>query len=168
MERRRAIKQISLGLGCAVAMPTLLNILSSCTSNKRKVEYLFLNEEQAVLIVKLVNIIMPINDFPNREQINLIQFIDEMFYYTEPDKEKKIFSLGSSHFIKRNPDFKTIIDNYFNMSRAGEAEVFKLLDQEYQSIEGRLKEKYTTYFFLTKVRDYCLLGYCTSKAYLNG
>ncbi|CAM1363202.1 gluconate 2-dehydrogenase subunit 3 family protein [Tenacibaculum xiamenense] len=180
MKRREAIKRVSLALGSAVVMPSLLNILSSCINDKPEKKYLFLNDEQVSLINKLVNVVLPIDDYPERNQMNLTRFIDEMFYYTEPDKKKEIFNLGSNRFVKSikaymNKNMKSnnleslqmILKNYFNVSKEEEKQIFELLERDFITIDNQLKDKYLINFFLTKVRYYCLLGFCTSEVYLK-
>lgn len=178
MDRRKALKNIALAFGCTVATPTLFNIVTACADNTNTRNYLFLNKTQSNLVTRLVQTMMPKMHFPLVESMNLTVFLDQMFYYTEDAKSKKIFQLGSktyknelshNHNKKINKitdeDFIVTFKTYFNPEN--ENAVFTLLEKDFNTLNSHKKTDYTIYTFLTKVRYYCLFGYATSQAFTN-
>jgi hypothetical protein len=59
MDRRTALKNLSLSLGYVVSAPTLMNMLSSCTANPVTWQPVFFNEPERNLVIHLVDIIIP-------------------------------------------------------------------------------------------------------------
>jgi len=57
MDRRTALKNLSIGVGYAVATPTILNILSSCTAEDSGWKPLFLSSEEKHIVTHLADII---------------------------------------------------------------------------------------------------------------
>ena len=169
MNRRTALKHISVAFGSAVATPTLLSILSSCTEDKAVTPLLFLNTNQALAVEQLVQFLLPESDFPGVENLNLLQFTDQMLYHTTSNKEQELFKLGYNAFntvatddtIKRSK----LTEAYFTLNKTKETQLQELLKLDKDLVPEAQQQDYLIYHFLTKVRYYCLFGYCTSKAY---
>ncbi|AUC86172.1 hypothetical protein CW731_13175 [Polaribacter sp. ALD11] len=176
MDRRKALKNISLAIGGIAITPSVLSILTSCTNEKVDENYLFLNQKQQYIVHQLMNVILPIPNF--KDKINYTLFIDKMFHHTVSKENQELFNLGYLEFEKNyqnsfkketseanKKDIEKIVKNYFSISKQKEEAIFNLLAQEFSLIDKKLQPEYLNYTFLTKVRYYALLGYCTSEYY---
>ena len=105
MNRRDIIKGLGLTFGYAVAAPSVLSLLESCSTKKEDSwEAVFLNGSEKHYISLLVDIILPATDTPGGLEVNLPQFIDMMSHdMLEPD-EQEIFKEGSLVFSQRFKD----------------------------------------------------------------
>lgn len=176
MNRRNAIKNLSLSLGYVVAAPTVMNILSSCTADVETWTPEFLSNEQKNMVTHLVDIILPTSEIPGALDVNVPQFIDKMYMHIEQEANQKMFQQGAAIFAGK---FEMMFDkkalkgkrNDFEKLFAG---YFKLSDEEIQHVlaEQRLKQNkvsenkldiYLMYKFLFSVRYYTLFGYYTSE-----
>ena len=72
MNRRDIIKGLGLTFGYAVAAPSVLSILESCSTKKEDLwEAVFLNGKEKHYINHLVDIILPVTDTPGGLEVNL-------------------------------------------------------------------------------------------------
>ncbi|WP_103069199.1 gluconate 2-dehydrogenase subunit 3 family protein [Aquimarina sediminis] len=178
MERRQAIKNIALGLGLTISTPTILNILSSCNSENKSSKTLFLTSQQEYVITHLSDIIIPVLDEQDRNELDLVQFIDKMIYHTVEKKKKELFNLGGQQFEKAfqsrfdqnsmngsRKEYQELLDSYFSISQEDQKLLFEQLDLDIADIPENKKTSLLTYHFLTTIRQYSLLGYYTSKIY---
>lgn len=178
MDRRQALKNISLTFGSVVATPVLFNILNSCSEVKNNTAFLFLNDTQELLVNHISKVILPKTHFFGVEDMNLTHFTDQMLYYTTTSKEQTLFNLGCKAFEKKyNQTFKENIlkDNgrnikdlfirFMSLSHKKEQDVLALIKLDFNNVKNSKKEDFLLYNFLTKVRYYCLFGYCTSEAF---
>lgn len=176
MDRRKALKNISLAIGGIAITPTVLSILSSCSNKKIDGNYLFLNQNQQYIVRQLVNVILPNPNFDDK--INYTLFIDKMYHHTVSNKNRALFHLGYLEFEKNyqnsfnkeiseanKGDIEKTVANNFSISKQKEDALFNLLAQEFSLIDKKNQSEYLNYTFLTKVRYYALLGYCTSEYY---
>ena len=76
MKRREALKNIGLAAGVAVATPSILSILQSCTSDVATWTPSFFTEEQGMLLRGFVDTILPKTDTPSGSEVNVPEFID--------------------------------------------------------------------------------------------
>ncbi len=179
MNRRDAIRSMSLSLGITVAVPTILSVLNSCNDPKSKWTSVFLSDSQKHIISHLIEIMLPNSNFQGETGFNNVQFIDKMVGNTLEEKDQDQFSTGCSSFEhKFNSVFKkditegtkaeinTLLDAYFKLSKAEEKEVFNQLEFGIHELPEHKVSHYLIYTFLTKVRYYCLLGHFTSQEVL--
>ncbi|MDY8134177.1 gluconate 2-dehydrogenase subunit 3 family protein [Aquimarina sp. 2201CG5-10] len=176
MDRREAIKNISVSLGYTITAPTILNVLSSCSGKEKSLDLVFLDETQKYMIDHLVDCILPISETPGGLDVQLSHFIDIMIRKTKTKKEQALFDKGSRAFTnsfqkiyKKPPlegsreEFRALLDVYFNISRDKQDAIFEELDHTSIIIlEGKSKTV-LIYNFLVEIRNYCLLGYYTSQ-----
>ncbi|WP_166385941.1 MULTISPECIES: gluconate 2-dehydrogenase subunit 3 family protein [unclassified Polaribacter] len=174
MDRRKALKSMSLAIGGFVITPSILSIFASCTSDKVDVNYLFLSKEQSLVMNHLVAVVLPISNV----NIHYTSFIDKMLYHTVSKENKQLFIAGYLEFEKNyqrlfnqeilkvnTSNIQKIVEKYFSISKQKEEAVFTLLEKDFSLVDENQKSKYLNYYFLTNVRYYCLLGYCTSEYY---
>ncbi|MEW4924016.1 gluconate 2-dehydrogenase subunit 3 family protein [Algibacter sp. 2305UL17-15] len=77
MNRRDALKNISLGVGYTLAAPSILSLLQSCKSDVEAWVPIFLSLEEGVVLKNLVDLILPkTEDTPGALEVNVPEFID--------------------------------------------------------------------------------------------
>ncbi|WP_369048700.1 gluconate 2-dehydrogenase subunit 3 family protein [Tenacibaculum sp. UWU-22] len=177
MERREAVKNIALGLGVTIATPTLLEILSSCSSDVSDNKYHFFTATQAYMVTHLADIILPISP-EEKTAVKLVPFIDKMIFYTDDTVQKEYFTKGSKAFEKtftnqyqkkadkgNKTEYKQLVDTYFSITEKQQKNIFEKLTLTSNRIKANERENVAIYHFLTTTRKYVLLGYYTSKTY---
>lgn len=165
-----------MSLGYTIATPTLLSILSSCNSKIYNQNLTFLDETQKYMIDHLVDCIVPNSELPGGLGMELTQFIDKMMRETVGKKEQEIFKQGSEAFRNSfqsvykkkairgtKKEYLTLLDTYFNLTEEKQKNIFEELKLDINKVPKNKIENLLIYSFLTKIRSYCILGYCTSK-----
>ena len=176
MNRRDAIKNLTLSLGYVVATPTIMSVLSSCNEDVATWKPLFFSKEEQHLVINLAAIILPSSNIPGALDVNVPQFIDEMYMNIELEKNQHNFKQGASIFAGR---FKTMFEKkaikgseaeirelfakYFNLSKGETQKIVKEQRLDKQVINKERIDDYLMYKFLFSVRYYTLFGYFTSK-----
>lgn len=176
MNRREAIKNMSLSFGGLLVSSTILSMLQSCTDKTTNWRPEFLNKEQIYIIDHLVDLILPKTTTPGGLELNLTQFIDKFVAQIKSKEAQNIFNLGSETFSKEfkstykkeaingsEKEFNQILDIYFNISDSEQHSVFSLLSYNLTDIVIGQRHTYLIYKFLTTVREISLLGYYTSQ-----
>lgn len=177
MKRREAIRNLSLGIGYVVSAPAVLGVLESC-SKKASPSWrsVFLNEEQKHVVEHLVDVILPATDIPGGLDLNLPEFVDKMCADLLTEVDKDWFNKGSELFgadirtesgkdiIKsERQDVLDIFERYFKVDSTEQARIFKLQQKEEAELADQDLDPYALYRFLFVVREFTLLGYCTSE-----
>ncbi|WP_411029555.1 gluconate 2-dehydrogenase subunit 3 family protein [Spongiimicrobium sp. 3-5] len=114
MDRRKALKNMGLTLGYAVATPTLVSIMQSC-KNEPTLAWTpkFFSMEEGTVLNHLVDIILPKTDTPSASEIQVDLFIDgfvnEVMYnnedYAQFAKAMDVDEDDAGHFNRYNKDF---------------------------------------------------------------
>ncbi|NMH87107.1 gluconate 2-dehydrogenase subunit 3 family protein [Flavivirga algicola] len=172
MNRRSALKNLTMSLGYTVAAPTILNILASCTAEAETWKPLFLSPEEKYMVTHLADIILPTTDIPGALDVNIPQFLDLMYHDIEKKENQELFKKGAAIFAKKisisileskKEDFEKLLSACFNIPK----EDSKLLLKEQKLPLAKIKEdkieNYTLYKFLLSVKYYTLFGYFTSE-----
>ena len=73
MKRRDALKNIGLSAGLIVATPTVISLLNSCSTDSNKWSTVFLNKEQAKVLMEIVDVIIPKTDTPSANEVNVVE-----------------------------------------------------------------------------------------------
>lgn len=176
MNRRTALKNLTLSLGYTVTAPTIFSILSSCNAEAETWTPLFLSPEEQHIVTHLVDIIIPKSDTPGALDVNIPQFIDLIFNEVESDENQSLFKTGSGVFSKafttqfnreaaegKKEDFEKLLITYFNLSEEETELLFETQNTDAKAIPSETMDDYTLYKFLLAVRHYSILGYCTSE-----
>ena len=79
MDRRKALKNMSLSLGFAVSAPTMLSVLQSCTSDVATWAPDFFTKTEGYMITQLSDIILPKTDIAGALDVHVPEFMDKMF-----------------------------------------------------------------------------------------
>lgn len=176
MDRRSALKNLTLSIGYAVAAPTLFNMLSSCTADADTWTPVFLTEQEKQLVTHLVDIILPTSNLPGALDVNVPQFIDLMYKDVEKETNQKRFQNGAVIFSKEfnkmfgkevlegnKEEIQKLFATYFDLPKDDIKKVLK----EQQLLKDEVSEDnmdaYLMYKFLFSVRYYTLYGYYTSE-----
>jgi len=176
MDRRTALKNLTLSFGYVVSTPTLMSILSSCTNDEILWKSEFFSDQEKHIVTHLVDIILPLSSLPGGLDVNVPQFIDKMLKNVEIESKQFSFQKGAEIFGNR---FKDQFDK--KIAKGNKEEIqelfekyFDLSDEETNIVIGeqRLpdykisddkKDTYLMYKFLFSVRNYTLFGYYTSE-----
>lgn len=179
MDRRRAIKNISLGVGYTLAAPTLLNILQSCNSEPDWIPT-YLSPEQGKTITKLVDIILPANgEIPGAVSVGVPSFIDLFYGEVYAPKAKGEFDLGFEAFKAeyqngdnekditkaKAEELEPIIKKYFDVTKEDrQALMMKLAEGFNDSDEPYQYDAQTaTANFLIGLRSSAIYGWRNSE-----
>ncbi len=172
MDRRTALKNITMGLGYTVATPTILNVLASCNAEKETWTPLFFSKEEKHIVTHLVDVILPTSDTPGALDVNIPQFIDMMYHDIEKTQNQELFKQGANIFIQKfgspvlegkKEDFEKSLASYFNIPEEETKNILRDQRRPVEKINTSEKENYALYKFLISVRSYTLLGYFTSE-----
>lgn len=176
MNRREALRSLSLGMGYVVAVPAVMNMLESCTQDKETWSSVFLTDKEKHMVVHLVDIILPSSDIPGGLDVNLPQFIDMMCMDVMNESDKEMFHQGSHVFAERfrenfNKDIakakkKEILElfaGYFDKTAEESRIVFQEQRKNSKEIPADELQDYLMYKCLLAVRTFSLLGFYTSE-----
>lgn len=177
MNRRDIIKGLGLTFGYAVAAPSVLSILESCSTKKEDLwEAVFLNGKEKHYINHLVDIILPVTDTPGGLEVNLPQFIDMMSHDMLKSDEQEIFKDGSLIFSQRfkakfnkdigdssKDELSAIFANYFDLEPDTQSKILKRQAMNLDQIDLSEMEDYKMYYCLMEIRKLSLFGYFTSE-----
>ncbi len=176
MNRREALKNLTLGIGYTVATPTLLGMLNSCKAKVKTWTPLFLSEQEKYIVTHLVDIILPKTDTPGALDVNVPQFLDMVYADVEKDANKNLFKKGATLFAKKfnetfnketikgeKQEFASLLKTYFSISPETEKQINKQQKLKVKDVSSDQMEQYATYKFLKSVRYYAIFGYCNSE-----
>ena len=168
INRRTALKNLTLGLGAVVTAPTVLSILSSCTAEVETWKPVFFSESQKILVSHLADVIIPSDEIPGALDVNVPQFIDKMINDLETDENKGIFKKGAAIFSDKigkvsKKNVETGLETYFKL-KGDAAEKAKSYQWKAENdVDDHDKNDFYLYKFLFVVRQLTLFGYYTSK-----
>ena len=175
MDRRTALKNITLTFGYAVATPTVLSVLQSCKSNVATWTPMFFNPSQGYMIKQLADIILPTTDIAGALDVNVPEFMDKMLHDIAPEDKRNIIKEGANAFEKEfqnaynkdvlkgsKAEYEKLLKKYFDISEAEKNAIFKMQNTEENITEEELNT-YLIYKFLLATREYTLFGYYTSE-----
>ncbi|MBU2950795.1 gluconate 2-dehydrogenase subunit 3 family protein [Tamlana agarivorans] len=176
MNRRTALKNLTKGIGFAVATPTIMHLLASCQNQTETWKPLFLSEEEKHLVIQLTDLFIPKTDTPGAVEINTPQFLDSMYQEVETTQNQEHFKKGAqlfaSAFQKKSnkavlegtkEDFKPLLDEYFSLSPEETKALMRQQKQNMKDLAASEMEKFSMYKFLLSTRYYAIFGYCTSE-----
>jgi len=130
MNRRQALKNISLTLGYTAVIPSAFSILQSCKTKVNIWVPQFFTSDEAVVIKNLVDLILPTTkDSPGALDVNVPEFID-LYALKVYDSEKAIeYRLGLQGIIQelnipetgvkvlKREDFDKLLSKYLRATK---------------------------------------------------
>ncbi len=176
MNRREALRALSLSLGYAVSVPSVMSVLQACSVENESWTSVFLTENEKNMVTQLVDIILPSSDIPGGLEINLPQFVDMMCKDVMIKSDQDIFHQGSEVFSKRfklrfNKDIRKakkqevleVFAVYFDKTPAESKTILEKQKKNIEEIPATEMQDYLMYKCLMAVRSFSLLGYYTSE-----
>ena len=176
MNRREIIKGLALSFGYAVAAPTVVSVLESCTAKESSWSPVYFNKQEQHFVTHLVDIILPSSDTPGGLEVNLPQFIDMMSKDMYDPEEQRIFKEGSDIFSQRfmekfgkdigsstRDDIAALFGSYFDLSAEEQGKVLFLQAKKIEEVAIEEQDQYKMYKFLFNIRSLSLFGYFTSE-----
>ena len=102
MDRRKALKSISLSTGLVISSGTFLSLLQSC-QEKDAINWIpvFLSKDDAITVSEIANIILPKTDLPGAIEMSVPQFIDLLMKDVFSDEQNEKFLSGLRVFNKQ-------------------------------------------------------------------
>ena len=176
MDRRAALKNLTMSMGYVFATPSLLSVLSSCTTEKVLWKPLFLSAEEQKIVTELIDIIIPETDIVGAVAVNIPQFLDLMYKDIEEETKQKVFKNGAKVFAAsfkekfgvsvmhgKKQEFELLLTQYFDLSKPETKEVLQFQNSPMHKVQRDQIHRYNLYNFLLSVRYYAIFGYCTSE-----
>lgn len=176
MDRRTAIRNISLGLGGVASTPVLLSLLASSTANAATWKAESFSVELQHIVTRLVDVILPGSSIPGALDVNVPQFIDKLYGHLFSEIDQRYFSDGAMVFagkfeqVFKRPamdggreEFQQLLKGYFDLTEREQDRIFAQQDKNLADIEADDKDIYVIYKFLLSVRENTLFGYFTSE-----
>ena len=96
MDRRTAIRNISVGLSGVASTPVLLSLLASSTANAATWKAEFISPEEQHMVTRLVDVIVPASATPGALDVNVPQFIDKLYGNLFSETDQQQFSAGAT------------------------------------------------------------------------
>lgn len=180
MDRREAIRNVTLLFGGAITASTFSVLFEGCTNTEKKAgnEALFSPEQQAV-ITEMADIIIPQTSSPGAKAAGVGPFIAMMLEECYPEDVQKLFSEGltkvdqmskdqfKSSFVnldveKRNAVVRKLADDTIAERKADKEKEKAAEEKNAAKKNPQDKAPGKTYFFAL-IRELTLLGYFTSE-----
>ncbi|MEL1222521.1 MAG: gluconate 2-dehydrogenase subunit 3 family protein, partial [Candidatus Neomarinimicrobiota bacterium] len=99
MNRREALKNISISFGSITLSAGVLSTLQSCQSNNSDWSPEFFSEKQLNLVDRMFEIIIPETDTPGAISLNLSNFVDSYIHRNIPSKNQSELSAEINEFL---------------------------------------------------------------------
>ncbi|MFD1316039.1 gluconate 2-dehydrogenase subunit 3 family protein [Namhaeicola litoreus] len=176
MDRRTALKNITLGLGYVATTSSMLSVLNSCKEQNPAWKASFLTPDEQSMVSHLVDIILPKDDLPGALDVNVPQFIDKMLDAVETKENQQLFRSGGEIFGQllenkagkkksnaNRTDIESIFKELFTINEVEQERIKSLTNKKVAEVAETDKENYLLYSFLMKIRYYTLFGYYTSE-----
>ncbi|MFP4845140.1 gluconate 2-dehydrogenase subunit 3 family protein [Winogradskyella sp. PE311] len=177
MKRREVIKGLGLSLGALLVAPSAMSLLQGCTSDKPTWVPTLFSVDQASLLNKLTDIILPkTEDAPSATEVNVPEFIDRYVLETYETEERELFMKGFSNFgniVMKNANTEVLADVESSAIEPALATILKKTKEENQAL---MKSFYTAlddetdipsdalnFVALSRVRDLCIFAYKNSE-----
>jgi len=154
MDRRNALKTISLGTGLSLSSGFVIAILNGCKAKYDPgYQPLVLTPEQDKMVAELVELIIPTTDTPGAKAAGVNQYIDTALAKAVPEDEKVTFIKGLEDLDYRSNEQHG--DDFVNCTPEQKVDMLKKLESE----SKKTVEK--TFFDLLK--EATVFGYYTSE-----
>lgn len=176
MNRREIIKGLALSFGYAVAAPTVVGVLESCSTKSETWKAVYFSKKEQHFVTHLVDIILPATETPGGLDVNLPQFIDMMSQDMFRSEEKNMFKEGSEIFASRfkekfskdisessKDEIAKLFAVYFDLEEEQQAKVRYMQSKAIEEIAEEELGSYKMYKFLFNIRSLALFGYFTSE-----
>lgn len=184
MDRREALKKLGLSFGFLVGAPTAISILQGCSGSGTSTlnKPLFFTDEEAEVIAKTVDIILPAGGgTPSASEVNvpgfLDQYLQEVVSLDEQDRTKEYLGKFIGQ-LKENSgkddvslltdeDIEPIIAESLNKSEEEEQEIYDEINNYVQAKQNgesvQLFADVASFALLTNLRSLTIWSYKNSQ-----
>jgi len=183
MNRRSAIKNISIGVGITVSSGTLLSLISGCKSDSTTTTAVnvvsgFLKTKNAGFLEEIMDIMLPATDTPGAKDVGIIKYVNAVLdrFYKEDDQKvftkglgmfqeavKGKFSLDSGLDASREQLTEVLEDWIGKKNESRREEIGALLYSKEDEVAEANKEKFYIYKFLSNTKNLATSTYFGSK-----
>jgi len=183
MNRRSAIKNISIGVGITVSSGTLLSLISGCksdttTTNAANTVGSFLNAKKSGFVEEIMDIILPTTNTPGAKDVGIIKYVNAVLgkFYKKDDQKvfnkglsmfqdvvKKKFDLGSGVDANREQLTEVLEDWIGTKNESRKDEIGGLLYASEDDVDAKDKEKFYIYKFLSNTKRLATSAYFGSE-----
>ncbi|MFT4665625.1 MAG: hypothetical protein ACI8YQ_002339 [Polaribacter sp.] len=185
MNRRNAIKNISIGMGLSISAGTLMTVISSCKTEPTIDKIIdswapkfFTNKDQATFIENLADVIFPPTSTPGAKEAGVLKFIDEMVGEVYKPKQQGRFRKGLEQCIKsieaeQGTTFAKLTTDQISIflekhigsksDKATYRAASKLADLEEAPTDEASQSTYYLYSFLNAMKNLTVSGYFGSE-----
>lgn len=107
MNRRNALKNISIGMGLSISAGSLMTLVSSCRTEveesplKDWTGKYFTERDLIELLEKMTESILPATESPGAKQVGVLKYADMMVAEVYAPKEQDRFKKGMTEFIAK-------------------------------------------------------------------
>ena len=159
IDRRGALKKVTLMMGGAVATPALLSVLQSCQQAKDQLDWVpvFFDENQARLIMEVAGHIIPKTDTPGAKEAGVHIFIDAFVKNCVPAELQNIIPDGLSNL--ENKSQSKYQKSFLDVSQEEQVDILsEIAKEDYsQPMDGKVPT------FFQSMKQLTLMGYFNSE-----
>lgn len=156
IDRREALRKTVIILGGAVSAPTMMGILNGCSvTNDPDWVPQYFDNDQAVLITEISDIIIPATDTPGARDVGVPKFIESMVKDVFNQEDQSKFMEGLNAF---NAQAMEEYNKSFIKLKPGEKKEFVKVRHE-EALKNRMEDQ-----FIMTVKEMTISGFCTSEA----
>jgi hypothetical protein len=175
MDRREALKSISLSTGMVISSGAFFSLLQSCQP-KDSIAWqpLFFTNEEAITVSEIANVILPTTDTPGALDVGVPQFIDLLLKDVFKQEDSSKFRKGLQAFVEKFE--KDTGDKFYEADQeqqeAAVKKVYEVSKEETKDILSLVRKaappagnesRYYMYSFLVTLRDLTIKAYFTSE-----
>ena len=135
MKRREVLKNLGLGAGYIVAAPSVFSLLQSC-KNEPEWQPVFLSEGNGYALTRVLDIIIPKDERPGADDLNIAKFLDAyMNEVATPEEQEDFESRANAFAINFKSEFDEDVAD-------GKDENFKKIVAKYLGAEPEMRQDY--------------------------
>ena len=159
INRREALKRVSLLMGGALSSSAIAGVLQGCTAKKElNWKPKFLSEDQAATTAEIAERILPKTDTPGAKDAGVPEFIDMMLNDIYTEDEKKNFVAGLDQLEKDSKDQYS--DSFVDMKPEDQDALLKKYAEDAKN-QGEAADGKRPFFPM--VKELTMLGFFTSE-----
>ena len=182
MDRRKALKNMSLAMGYTVAAPTLISIMQSC-KGEPVLEWTpdFFTKDQGAVLTKLVDIILPKTDTPSASEVQVNIFIDRFVNEVVDAEQQSFIKMIMGRFMEKATkdagkekatdlsveELEKTLASTLKISKEEEAKNGEAIQAYMMTLaegkEALLDDNVASHAFATNLRNMTIMGYKTSE-----
>ena len=182
MDRRKALKNMSLAMGYTVAAPTLISIMQSC-KGETVLEWTpdFFTKDQGSVLTKLVDIILPKTDTPSASEVQVNIFIDRFVNEVVDAEQQSFIQMIMGRFMEKATkaagkekatdlsmeELEKTLASTLKVSKEEEAQNGEAIQAYMKALaegkEALLDDHVASHAFTTNLRNMTIMGYKTSE-----